>query len=59
VLARILYGTRISLLFGLMLTLFSSVMGVVAGAVQGYYGGKIDLWGQRLLKSGQACRRCF
>ena len=44
VLARILYGTRISLLFGLLLTLFSSVMGVVAGAVQGYYGGKIDLW---------------
>ena len=34
VLARILYGTRISILFGLMLTLFSSVMGVVAGAVE-------------------------
>jgi microcin C transport system permease protein len=31
-----------------MLTIFSSVMGVVAGAVQGYYGGKIDLWGQRI-----------
>jgi microcin C transport system permease protein len=38
------------LLFGLMLTLFSSVMGVVAGAVQGYYGGKIDLWGQRVIE---------
>ncbi|KAI3489317.1 hypothetical protein L1887_46362 [Cichorium endivia] len=50
VLARILYGTRISLLFGLMLTIFSSVMGVVAGAVQGYYGGKIDLWGQRVIE---------
>lgn len=50
VLARILYGTRISLLFGLLLTLFSSVMGVVAGAVQGYYGGKIDLWGQRVIE---------
>ncbi|HCM9178791.1 ABC transporter permease [Enterobacter kobei] len=50
VLARILYGTRISILFGLMLTLFSSVMGVVAGAVQGYYGGKIDLWGQRIIE---------
>lgn len=49
-LARILYGTRISLLFGLLLTLFSSVMGVVAGAVQGYYGGKIDLWGQRVIE---------
>ena len=33
-----------------MLTLFSSVMGVVAGAVQGYYGGKIDLWGQRVIE---------
>jgi len=50
VLARILYGTRISLLFGLMLTLFSSVMGVMAGAIQGYYGGKIDLWGQRFIE---------
>ncbi len=50
VLARILYGTRISILFGLMLTLFSSVMGVVAGAVQGYYGGRIDLLGQRFIE---------
>lgn len=50
VLARILYGTRISLLFGLMLTLFSSMLGVLAGAIQGYYGGKIDLWGQRFIE---------
>ncbi|MBB1201610.1 ABC transporter permease subunit [Enterobacteriaceae bacterium 89] len=50
VLARILYGTRISVLFGLMLTLFSSVMGVLAGALQGYYGGKVDLWGQRFIE---------
>ncbi|XXD08872.1 microcin C ABC transporter permease [Klebsiella sp. R445] len=50
VLARILYGTRISLLFGLMLTFFSSVLGVLAGAIQGYYGGKIDLWGQRFIE---------
>ncbi|KFC08989.1 oligopeptide transport system permease protein [Trabulsiella guamensis ATCC 49490] len=50
VLARILYGTRISVLFGLMLTLCSSVMGVLAGALQGYYGGKIDLWGQRFIE---------
>jgi microcin C transport system permease protein len=58
VLARIFYGTRISILFGLLLTLFSSVLGCWR-AIQGYYGGKIDLWGQRLLKSGQACQRCF
>lgn len=50
VLARILYGTRISVLFGLMLTLFSSVLGVMAGAIQGYYGGRIDLWGQRFIE---------
>ncbi|VTN10459.1 Inner membrane ABC transporter permease protein yejE [Raoultella terrigena] len=50
VLARILYGTRISILFGLLLTLFSSVLGVLAGAIQGYYGGKIDLWGQRFIE---------
>ncbi|MDU3066441.1 MAG: ABC transporter permease subunit, partial [Escherichia coli] len=45
-----LYGTRISVLFGLMLTLCSSVMGVLAGALQGYYGGKVDLWGQRFIE---------
>ncbi|MDY0971914.1 microcin C ABC transporter permease [Siccibacter turicensis] len=50
VLARTLYGTRISILFGLMLTLFSSVIGVTVGAIQGYYGGKIDLLGQRFIE---------
>ncbi|ROR07772.1 microcin C ABC transporter permease [Erwinia sp. JUb26] len=50
VLARILYGTRISLLFGLMLTLFSSVIGIIVGATQGYFGGKVDLWGQRIIE---------
>ncbi|BCQ40698.1 hypothetical protein ERHA54_33010 [Erwinia rhapontici] len=49
-LARILYGTRISLLFGLMLTIASSVMGIFAGAVQGYFGGRVDLWGQRFIE---------
>ncbi|WNK59212.1 microcin C ABC transporter permease [Pantoea agglomerans] len=50
VMARLLYGTRISLLFGLMLTLFSSVIGIVVGALQGYFGGRIDLIGQRLIE---------
>lgn len=50
VLARLLYGTRISLLFGLMLTLVSSVIGIVIGACQGYYGGRVDLWGQRMIE---------
>lgn len=50
VLARILYGLRISLLFGFALTLFASFLGVVVGAIQGYYGGWIDLIGQRILE---------
>ncbi|WP_105631415.1 microcin C ABC transporter permease [Cronobacter dublinensis] len=50
VLARILYGTRISLLFGLMLTLCSSVIGITVGAIQGYYGGRVDLFGQRIIE---------
>ncbi|WP_413477909.1 ABC transporter permease [Serratia proteamaculans] len=50
VLARVLYGFRISMLFGLALTLFSSVIGVCVGAIQGYYGGRVDLWGQRLIE---------
>ncbi|RZG46726.1 MULTISPECIES: ABC transporter permease [Acinetobacter] len=50
VLARILYGLRISLLFGLVLTLFASVIGIIVGAIQGYYGGWVDLIGQRILE---------
>jgi microcin C transport system permease protein len=50
VLARVIYGFRISVLFGLILTLFSSVIGVAAGAVQGYFGGMIDLIFQRVIE---------
>lgn len=50
VLARILYGLRISLLFGFALTLFAAFLGVVVGAIQGYYGGWVDLIGQRILE---------
>ena len=50
VLARLLYGFRISVLFGLTLTIFSSVIGVVAGAVQGYFGGWVDLLFQRFIE---------
>jgi microcin C transport system permease protein len=50
VVARLIYGFRISVLFGLALTLFSSIVGVVAGAVQGYFGGRIDLFFQRFLE---------
>ena len=50
VLARLIYGFRISVLFGLALTLSSSVIGVFAGAVQGYFGGKVDLLFQRFIE---------
>jgi microcin C transport system permease protein len=50
VLARIIYGLRISLLFGLLLTIASSIVGVIVGALQGYYGGWVDLTGQRFLE---------
>ncbi len=49
VLARLLYGFRISVLFGLILSGLSSIIGIAAGAVQGYFGGWVDLIGQRLL----------
>jgi microcin C transport system permease protein len=48
--ARLIYGCRISVLFGLILTLLSSVIGIVAGAVQGYFGGEVDLLFQRFIE---------
>ena len=50
VVARLIYGFRISVLFGLILTLFSAVIGVTAGAIQGYYGGWVDLLFQRFIE---------
>jgi microcin C transport system permease protein len=50
VLARVIYGFRISVLFGLALTLLSSVIGIAAGAVQGYFGGWVDLGFQRFME---------
>lgn len=50
VLARVIYGFRISVLFGLILTLLSSLVGIAAGAVQGFYGGWLDLLMQRFLE---------
>ncbi len=50
VFARLIYGFRISVLFGLVLTLLSSVIGVAAGAVQGYFGGWTDLLFQRFIE---------
>ena len=50
VVARLLYGFRISVLFGLILSSVSSVIGVAAGAVQGYFGGRVDLIAQRFIE---------
>lgn len=50
VLARILYGMRISLLFGLALTAAGALIGIIVGAIQGYYGGWVDLAGQRFME---------
>jgi microcin C transport system permease protein len=50
VVARMIYGFRVSVLFGLILTLVSSVIGVAAGAVQGYFGGWTDLLFQRFIE---------
>lgn len=50
VMARLIYGFRISVLFALALTISSSVIGIFAGAVQGFFGGKVDLIFQRLIE---------
>jgi microcin C transport system permease protein len=50
VLTRVIYGFRVSVLFGLILTIVSSVIGVAAGAVQGYFGGWTDLLFQRFIE---------
>jgi microcin C transport system permease protein len=50
VVARLIYGFRISVLFGLILTVISSIIGIAAGAVQGYFGGWTDLLFQRLIE---------
>ena len=50
VLARVIYGFRLSVLFGFTLTFFASVIGIAAGAVQGFYGGLTDLLFQRFLE---------
>jgi len=50
VLARVIWGFRISVLFGLALTVVSSIIGIAAGAVQGYYGGTLDLVMQRVIE---------
>ena len=50
VLARLIYGFRLSVIFALVLTTIGVVLGVIAGAIQGYFGGRLDLYSQRLIE---------
>jgi microcin C transport system permease protein len=50
VMARVIYGFRISVLFGFTLTVFSAAVGVSVGAFMGYFGGKLDIMGQRFIE---------
>ena len=59
ILARILYGIRLSLVFAFLLTLLSSIIGIIVGAVQGYFGGKTDLFMQRFLEIWDASPQLF
>ena len=51
VVARVIYGFRISVIFGLILTLISTIIGITIGAIQGYYGGRLDLFMQRAIEA--------
>ena len=59
VLARVLYGIRLSVIFAFLLTLISSSIGIFIGAVQGYFGGKIDLIFQRLIEIWDSLPQLF
>ncbi|WP_108125088.1 ABC transporter permease [Saccharospirillum mangrovi] len=59
VLANLLYGFRISVLFGFAVTIITAVIGIAAGAVQGFYGGKLDLFMQRFIEIWSSMPQLF
>lgn len=59
VVARLLYGIRLSFLFTFLLTIISSVLGIFIGAVQGYFGGKVDLVLQRVIEIWDSMPQMF
>ncbi len=59
ILARILYGLRLSVVFAFLLTLVSSLIGIIAGAVQGYFGGKVDIFLQRFMEIWESLPQLF
>lgn len=59
ILARILYGIRLSVFFALLLTFLSSIIGITAGAIQGYFGGKTDIFMQRFIEIWESLPQLF
>lgn len=59
ILARILYGIRLSIIFAFLLTVVSSTIGIIIGALQGYFGGKIDLIFQRFIEIWDSLPQLF
>ncbi len=59
ILARLLYGIRLSFVFAFLLTLLSSLIGVAVGAVQGYFGGKVDIVLQRVIEIWDSMPQMF
>lgn len=59
ILARILYGVRLSVIFAFVLTFVSSLIGIAAGAVQGYFGGKVDIFMQRFIEIWDSLPQLF
>lgn len=59
ILARILYGLRLSVIFAFLLTLISSTIGIIIGAIQGYFGGKTDIIIQRFLEIWESLPQLF
>lgn len=59
IVARILYGIRLSVIFAFTLTLISSIIGIFAGAIQGYFGGKLDLFMQRFIEIWESLPQLF
>ena len=59
ILVRILYGVRLSVIFAFLLTVVSSVIGITIGAIQGYFGGKLDIFMQRFLEIWESLPQLF
>ena len=59
IIARVLYGIRLSVIFAFILTFFSSLIGIIVGALQGYFGGKVDIIMQRFIEVWESLPQLF